>query len=36
LENVIRYNFGFEGTAIKLVFRGRADKRRPQSAEMRR
>ena len=24
MENVIRRNFGFEGTAIKLVFRGRA------------
>lgn len=25
MENVIRRNFGFEGTAIKLVFRGRAE-----------
>jgi len=23
MENVIRRNFGFDGTAIKLVFRGR-------------
>jgi len=25
LENVIRRNFGFEGTAIKLIFRGRGE-----------
>jgi GTP-binding protein len=25
MENVIRRNFGFEGTAIRLVFRGRGD-----------
>jgi GTP-binding protein len=25
MENVIRRNFGFEGTAIRLVFRGRAE-----------
>jgi predicted GTPase len=25
MENVIRRAFGFEGTAIKLVFRGRSD-----------
>lgn len=25
IENVIRRNFGFEGTAIRLVFRGRGD-----------
>ena len=23
MENVIRRNFGFEGTSIKMVFRGR-------------
>lgn len=27
MENVIRRNFGFEGTAIHLVFRGRGDER---------
>jgi GTP-binding protein len=31
MENVIRRNFGFTGTAIKLVFRGRADKDDPES-----
>jgi GTP-binding protein len=31
MENVIRRNFGFTGTAIKLVFRGRADKDGPES-----
>ena len=25
MENVIRDAFGFEGTAIKLIFRGRGD-----------
>jgi GTP-binding protein len=25
MENVIRRNFGFQGTAIRLVFRGRGD-----------
>lgn len=25
IENVIRRNFGFQGTAVKLIFRGRAD-----------
>ena len=25
MENIIRRNWGFEGTAIKLVFRGRTD-----------
>ena len=25
MENVIRRRFGFEGTAIRLVFRGRGD-----------
>jgi GTP-binding protein len=31
MENVIRRHFGFEGTAIRLVFRGRADKDDPES-----
>lgn len=31
MENVIRRNFGFTGTAIKLVFRGRADTDDPAS-----
>ena len=27
LENVIRRRFGFEGTAIRLIFRGRNENR---------
>jgi GTP-binding protein len=29
MENVIRRNFGFEGTAIRLIFRGRGEGRQP-------
>ena len=36
MENVIRRTFGFKGTAIKLVFRGRADKDDPESEDSRR
>ena len=32
MENIIRGAFGFEGTAIKLVFRGRADDHAPDEA----
>jgi GTP-binding protein len=31
VENVIRRHFGFEGTAIKLVFRGRGDETPPET-----
>jgi hypothetical protein len=31
-ENIIRGAFGFEGTAIKLVFRGRSDEHAPDEA----
>ena len=33
MENVIRRHFGFEGTAIKLVFRGRGDEQAPEESK---